>query len=597
MKITEENFIDQDPAVLLQPGSYEQVEDMILSIDAAQTPDYSRQYAVMLESKLGAVANSMPKDVFKRYLRLFKVLRLHGLLEVSDAEKEKFFRDGILDTLRLDFVNARYWVEFCFRAFYASPDIIEQYRKIFLSGLENNIELLGQAELRLPGQERTVPPTLKNWLFDYNSATADAVLRKNRGRLEQGKYLTSSPRVQTLSLEDRKVLLRVLELYDWLRFSELKYDFSFPGQPQPQEQILEGQQVLIPQELANLINNLRGFGAKPKAAPPPPPARTPAGPDGTVGAGGLPPAPAPRASAGGRITFAPVPKPQPVKPVDGVASFTRAEQKTRQERMLQDQKQALAEIAKIEPVAKPTGFSAAVLSKMSLSQAIANADQDTLSQVGKIRVGRELPPPAPPQTVSPRMSAPPPPAPPKQVSPRPPAPPPSALSPKPTVTPSRIEPAKPPVPRIVNLEGNISIKTPSVPGPKEVVDLSKRPVLKVASMRRPEELAKLQVEDVAQGNFNEWLQLLKDRMVELAREFSLPLKNVTAHFYRSPLFALYGAMAVAVMNDTTSPDQAAAYEKIVKNYQQAQKAYLTREQFLALGWLKKELSTMESTSK
>ena len=104
------------------------------------------------------------------------------------------------------------------------------------------------------------------------------------------------------------------------------------------------------------------------------------------------------------------------------------------------------------------------------------------------------------------------------------------------------------------------------------------------------DLQKISLSDLSSG-FDQGLTSIKALVSNLAVQNKLPVKQVLNYFYRSPLYNLYVAMAVAVMNDAAS-DQTTAFEKVQKNYQAAKKEFLTREQFLSLNRFKKELAQL-----
>ena len=261
IKIVEENFINIDPQILLDPKWYQDIEDMIISVDSAETADYSKEYAIILADKLFSLGESLNPDLLSNYLKLLKVLRLGALLTNSDNEKEKFFREQILELFEIDFVDVKSKIDFIFRSYYDAPEIIEDLRKHFLLGLEKNKETLGRENIKvtISGVDKLVNPTLQNWLVDYNSiAHIDLQIRKRSG-YEQVNYLTHSPNALRLNKEDRDTLLKILQFYDWLRFDPLRYNFLLPGQPSWEDKVIDiaKPQQLIPEELVSLVDALR----------------------------------------------------------------------------------------------------------------------------------------------------------------------------------------------------------------------------------------------------------------------------------------------------------------------------------------------------
>ena len=259
--ITEENFAEVDPNLLLDPKWYSEVEAMVLSIDAADTADYAKIFAVMLGDKLAQVGVRMSSDLKEKYFVLLKTLRLCALESTPDPEKETFFSELILDTFKLEFVNIRGKVENLFRGFYDDSQTIEHYRSLFVKALEKNQESLGGQNLLVDNgsETRTLKPSLGNWLTDYNFSSHLSADTHRRGSFEQTNYFLHSENVKKLTKEDRDVLLRLLQFYDWLRFEPFKFDFRLPDQEPWDEETFDftKPEKVIPVDLVDLIEKLR----------------------------------------------------------------------------------------------------------------------------------------------------------------------------------------------------------------------------------------------------------------------------------------------------------------------------------------------------
>src|SRR3989344_6719896 len=117
--IVEENFKDIDPNLLLDPKRYPEVEDMVVSISAAADFGYAREYVKLMADKLTVLAEKIPSDLAGKYLRLLKALRLFSIADVSDGEKEKFFREHVADSMLLEFVDVPYWIELVMKMYYS----------------------------------------------------------------------------------------------------------------------------------------------------------------------------------------------------------------------------------------------------------------------------------------------------------------------------------------------------------------------------------------------------------------------------------------------------------------------------------------------
>ncbi len=280
MQITEENFKQIDPQLLLDPKRYQDIEDMVVSISAAGTADYAQDYVIVLADKLDKIGEQMPRELFDRYLKLLSALRLFSLRDVKDEEKERFFREQIIDVFKLDFVDIQFWMEYLLRPYWDSPEIISELRQSLTRGLESNLQKIGNEDLVVPGFESSLHPTILNWLKDYRAFTPLGKNQAIRSSLDQLSYVNQSVNVRKIAKPDRDLLFRIIKLDDWLRYAEVKYNFSFPGQAKIPDQTVEGEQhKLIPEELLHLVNqgglqtsNSSSFKLNTKPRPSTPPA-------------------------------------------------------------------------------------------------------------------------------------------------------------------------------------------------------------------------------------------------------------------------------------------------------------------------------------
>ena len=281
MIITEENFHKIDPNLLLDASHFRQIEDVILSVIAAGSPDYAKEMMFVLGDKLENVAEQLTSELQNRYITLLRVLKLLALRTLSDTDKEKFFSEDVLDIFKFGYIDGQELISVIFKSYNEARDIVETYRKIFLRGLESNKQTLGKQNIKLiSAGDAPVAPSIKNWLTDYNSTAHVSSQTHTRSGFEQASYITAAKNVSGLSKEEKDILLKILRLYDWLRFSPLKYSFALPGQQPLQDEYVnvEKEQKYIPDEFIELIERRREKvpTGQPKLNPAPPQVRRPA---------------------------------------------------------------------------------------------------------------------------------------------------------------------------------------------------------------------------------------------------------------------------------------------------------------------------------
>ncbi|MDO8581520.1 MAG: hypothetical protein Q7S16_01475 [bacterium] len=161
-------------------------------------------------------------DVAVKYLdyasqleELIDLTKFIRLSELPDTERRSLFEHSLLVALRsgfnvIDLIDL--WLDF-----YSSlPSLAESFAAV-LAGLRENNETIGDQPLQKE-EERTVPPTIKNWFIEYQSFFP---LDKPRGAVERANFIAQNKNAQHLSLDERALLEKVFEIIDNIFFPEL----------------------------------------------------------------------------------------------------------------------------------------------------------------------------------------------------------------------------------------------------------------------------------------------------------------------------------------------------------------------------------------
>ncbi len=161
-------------------------------------------------------------EIYERYERLIVLLKFINLVTRGIPQISELIEQHIIDALQAGIPVKNKFEE-----------VLEDYDDMLLGGtiaqalanaLSKSTQPLGQAPIALKGENRPVRPTVANFLTDYFQATLPPPGRMQRvGAVERITYLNQSPNVRSLSKDNKDVLLRVLELYDWLRFGSVEY--------------------------------------------------------------------------------------------------------------------------------------------------------------------------------------------------------------------------------------------------------------------------------------------------------------------------------------------------------------------------------------
>ena len=156
------------------------------------------------------------------------VVMIKCISDLPDAELNEVIGHHLINFVKVvDFVHElkrRYAID--------DGDSIEDWGKEYLQALENNEELIGSQSITVDGQ--ALPPFIKNWIKDYIATVSSGPI--GRGSLAEAQYFSKSPNVLRLTIEDKRIVQELLQLYDWLlvpsgTFAELEaYEAASSGE-------------------------------------------------------------------------------------------------------------------------------------------------------------------------------------------------------------------------------------------------------------------------------------------------------------------------------------------------------------------------------
>jgi hypothetical protein len=162
---------------------------------------------------------------FREYLRMLVVLKGSMLVSLTDVELQEFIKGNVMLALEVSDFDLSERIAEVFLLARGFPVRIQDLREKLLHALEENLEVLGTSPLDVPGVGENSSPTVRNWIKNYNQfASASSVIPSTpskRGALERAAYVAKNDNVRTLTEDQKGILVRLLELYDWLRFENL----------------------------------------------------------------------------------------------------------------------------------------------------------------------------------------------------------------------------------------------------------------------------------------------------------------------------------------------------------------------------------------
>lgn len=285
------------------------VDQMERDYETIVAREFVRRMTARISNETG-----IPSDLLEKYRELllrakFACLEILGeeeIINILSGSVVKYLRLNIAD---MDVIESlrRSCARFIF------PPDTEPYLEKILHSLEQNDEVLGNKDIMDLGGQVSGKPVVKNWVKDY-FIYQTVQLNGQHGSFERISYLNQSPNVRNLSKEERDLLLKILELVDWLRYGWSEEYGKSPELLVPEKKIREIAAELFNNpsliqlgavaELKNLAQSLAREG------PPPAPKVEPkavSSPSRT-----MPPPPRPVVSS--KLVSSPPPTPSPSIP-------------------------------------------------------------------------------------------------------------------------------------------------------------------------------------------------------------------------------------------------------------------------------------------
>lgn len=229
--ITDVNIKLLKPEWLLNEDVLFKIKQYVMDIiDADEMPEIMDSMATIhsLVSKAQGMLRQRP-DIFAEYLRMLAVLKASLLMTFNNTAIRIFFQENLVICLEvLDFDLGRR-IFSLLNLYRKDPKEFEEQRREIQNALENNHEVLGKNYILL-SDDNSQNSYMSNWIMDYNQFAASSVPSSNvgiggfvagsgsrRGSFQRILYMEKSRNVRQLSKEEKVVLLRFLDFYDWIK--------------------------------------------------------------------------------------------------------------------------------------------------------------------------------------------------------------------------------------------------------------------------------------------------------------------------------------------------------------------------------------------
>ena len=220
------DFVKIDINEILQLKSEELADDdttsgftsRILEIERTQNHSEAGKLINFLENILNT-NKDFERDhhnYYKEYRDLVLWLKFISLHLLLDDDIYRLVKDNLLTGIDLE-IDVRSEIKQLFKASW-DPFLRGEKRDLLLKAFSQNEQLLGDFKL-IFSEDRQKPATVANLILAYNQfAKSEDV----RGGLEEANFLDNSPSASSLTGGNRERALKILQLYDFVRFPPLE---------------------------------------------------------------------------------------------------------------------------------------------------------------------------------------------------------------------------------------------------------------------------------------------------------------------------------------------------------------------------------------
>ena len=180
-------------------------------VDHLMVPE-SKKLAEQLEDRLKTMPSmsvSAPQ-IYSQYQKIITYLRLVALMALDNNMVLELIQKNYLDSFDAGInLNERMTGKM-----YSIPDLVwPEYAEQLAYALKQNTQKIGQRPILIIGETEPKPPTIQNWLSDYDRSLGPDL----HTDIQQEEYLSKNPNAKLLPENEKAKLRNVLRFYNNLK--------------------------------------------------------------------------------------------------------------------------------------------------------------------------------------------------------------------------------------------------------------------------------------------------------------------------------------------------------------------------------------------
>jgi len=195
---------------LKKPEIYKRFIITIANPEYEVLPKIALPFIDSLNKLLVSLSRNYPDEpILEKYREIIRYLQFYHLYFQKLTIIKNLFENYLLFALKSEIdIKGQLQKLFIFYN-YDMSDWVD-VRELILRSLRENKEKIGEEKIKI--KELEVVPIIKNWLLDYEP------FRKEGRAIERANYVAKSENFKKLKEEEKKILMQVLEIYDYLQF-------------------------------------------------------------------------------------------------------------------------------------------------------------------------------------------------------------------------------------------------------------------------------------------------------------------------------------------------------------------------------------------
>lgn len=208
--ITPEEISSFKIDVLKKPETYQKFLITIANHQYEYEAKITLPFIDSLEKLLEKIAKTFPEEpVLEKYREIIRYLQFFHLYFQKHQIIKDLFENYFLFALKSG-IDIKGQLHKLFVFYNYDMSGWTEIRDLILKSLRENKEKLGQEKIKM--KEIEIIPLVKNWFLDYEP------FRKEGRAIDRASYMAKSENFRKLKEEDRKILMQILEIYDYLQF-------------------------------------------------------------------------------------------------------------------------------------------------------------------------------------------------------------------------------------------------------------------------------------------------------------------------------------------------------------------------------------------